>query len=107
MSRIAEPRWIQDEMLLYKLGVAILPQSYIDFHRDFAMASLEQMKATHEVHKVWMQADGWLIDRMQEVNAIVEKKGSNIIHKIHWQTFNQGWMVYVPCGGSVIYRPED
>lgn len=99
-TRVPLPEEIEKEMRVYRSGYSMLPQSYIDFHKELAENDLPKMAEKHEwkVHATEMVDDGWL-EGMEVLQAIVEDKDGNLI-KIRWFD-SQAWKKH-DAGWSLI-----
>lgn len=96
---------IEQKMKAYRIGMTQLPEEYIAYHKDLAETALSELKKQGViVHAVSMVSDGWGIDSMKVLQAIVEE--NNTLSKIIWHDANSegAWFVSSPCGGWVLWR---
>lgn len=78
------------------------PKGFNAEHQQLANAALEDLKKDgYEVHKTWIDGDGW--DGIYKcVWAIIEKKHE--LYKIHWCDSNKEFFVDLKSGASCPLR---
>lgn len=101
MTKKELPQSIREDMNRWRKmqGFELLPQSYITWHKAEAEFHLEALKMVGiKIVSSEMKADGWMMDRMKTLHAII------IINKeqreIHWHDGNQEFFLQHESGGS-------
>ena len=99
--RLSLPADIERQMNCWRRGLADMPQSYIDWHRERAEEALRALCALYPrlrpVDRT-MRDGGWF-DGMRELHVIVETPSGQAV-KLVYNDSNQGFMVALKSGGQ-------
>jgi hypothetical protein len=86
-----------------------VPQSYITYHENLARQALEDLKRDGcKVHSTTMERDGWMMDDMKVLVAVVEEPNGRLCKLVWHDSHDDGYFMEKQPnhGGSTIYSLE-
>lgn len=90
--RVELPESIQNSMSLWRAGLDVLPDSYIEFHRELAELEVDNLReAGYDIVSTRMESDGWM-DSMKVLHVFALTPKDKMPIYLRWHDGGQNFM---------------